>query len=201
MRCPKCHTETPPEALSCPGCKLTTPRGKAFAVADKEKKQKTAAKTSGLRAKKASSGGLPPLNLKGVNWRGMMPAGGRWITWLVVVVMLGGGGYFGYKYVYSTPQTIDPKVAMNAMNQLKQLPSKVEGKTIDDALSAALKESKAAGELVKFQGWTVKPYNNSSYLVSFSYEEKTGPKSAEWVVSPTSNSFTPISELATSVHR
>ena len=211
MRCPKCHVDTPPEALSCPGCNLQTPRGKVVAAEDKEKKQKDkeknsfratlkpaakASSSSRANSSKASSSASTSFDIKS-----MLPKGGRWVSWLVAVVLMAGSGFGAYWYVYSAPPEQDAKSALAAMNQLRKLPSKAEGKTIDEAINAALKQSKDSGELLSYQGWTVKPFNKSSYLVSFTFEEKSGKKTAEWVVSTTDNSFIPHSELAMNIHK
>ena len=87
------------------------------------------------------------------------------------------------------------------MNQLRRLPSREAGKSIEELMNAELQKSRAAGELVSFQGWAVKPYDSSNFVVSFTYEEKSGRKSAEWLVGPANNTFIPKSELAVNVHK
>jgi hypothetical protein len=194
MRCPKCYTETQPDLLKCPGCNLATPRGKAVAAADKEKR-KTVKKnpTSSSHRYRGSD--------RAVGWKALLPSGGRWLYWLVILLVFCGVGVGVYWYVYVSSPQMDAKSALTAMNQLRHLPAKEPGKSIEDVMNAELKRSKDAGELVSFQGWTVKPYDTSNYIVSFSYEEKGGKKSAEWVVGMTNNRFIPHSELASNIHK
>lgn len=195
MRCPKCHTETPPAALNCPGCNLPTPRGKTASLNEKKKGAK---KTSGVGFKDKYRDSSKP-----VGWRVLLPTGGRWVRWVIILAVVAIGGYGSYWYVYSSAASSqgDPKTALTAMSQLRRLPSKQPGQTIDEAINAELKKSKESGELVSYQGWTVKANGGSSFLVSFSFEEKTGKKSADWLVNLTNNTFVPQSELATAVHK
>jgi hypothetical protein len=184
MRCPKCYTETPNDALNCPSCNLVTPKGRTAAPQ----------KDNSAKSKKGKAGAKSK-----IDWGAIMP--GKWITWVLLAGFLVGSGFLAYWYVYSTPQSVKPETALNAMNQLRRLPSKEEGKSIEDRMTEELKKAKDSGQLVKYKGWTVKPYNNHSYLVSFSYEETSSTKSADWIVDPQNNIFTPITELASSVHK
>jgi hypothetical protein len=184
MRCPKCHTETPTEAHNCPSCNLQTPKGR---LAGPAKGNKNRLKSKSRSNRKLDLGAILP--------------GGRILFWIAVVAFVGGAGFLAYWYVYATPDHVAPQSALSAMNQLRGMPSKQEGKTIDDYLNAEMKKSKEAGQLVSFQGWTIKPYERSSYIISFTFDEKDAKKSAEWVVDPNNNIFTPISELATAVQK
>jgi hypothetical protein len=184
MRCPKCYTETPADAHKCPACNLQTPKGR---LAGPEKG------TPGKSKKRASS-------KRKIDFGAILP-GGKTMFWIAIVAFLGASGFLGYWYIYSTPDHVSPQPALSAMNQLRGMPSKQEGKTIDDYLIAEMKKSKEAGQLVGFQGWTIKPYQKNSYLITFSFEEKDAQKSAQWIVDPQNNIFTPISELATAVQK
>ena len=196
MRCPKCYTETLPNSLHCPGCNLTTPKGKVAAAAAEKEKRKSVKKKPPLTLHRRDAG-----RAVAVGWRALLPTGGRWLTILIAFLLLGGMGYGTYWYIYSSSQPQDAKSALNAMNQLRRLPSREAGKSIEDLMNAELQKSKAAGELVSFQGWTVKPYDSSNFLVSFTYEEKSGRKSAEWLVGLSNNTFIPKSELAANIHK
>jgi hypothetical protein len=184
MRCPKCYSETPTDALNCPSCNLPTPKGK-LSGATSSKKGASKTKVSSKRKVDVSA---------------VLP-GRKVLTWLALVVFLGAAGFLAYIYIYSTPDHMSPQPALEAMNQLRRLPSKQEGKTIEDYLNAEMKKAKDAGQLVGFEGWKIKPYERNSYLVSFSFDEKDAKKSAEWVVDPQNKIFTPISELATAVQK
>jgi hypothetical protein len=183
MRCPKCFSETPTNAHNCPSCNLPTPKGRL------------AGATQGKKGRKASARGKRVFDISKV-----VP-GGRMMFWIAVAAFVGISGFLSYYYVYATDERVTPIPAINAMNQLRKLPSKEQGKTIEDCLNAEIKKSKEAGQLVGYQGWSIKPYERNSYLVSFTFDEKDAKKSAEWVVDPQNNIFTPINELATAVHK
>jgi hypothetical protein len=184
MRCPKCHTETPADAHNCPSCNLSTPRGK---LAAPMKGKKGSLKIKSRHKRKFDVGAILP--------------GGRTIFWLAVVAFVGVSGFLAYWYVYATPEHVAPQPALNAMNQLRKLPSKLEGKSIEDCLNAEIKKSKDSGQLVSYQGWTIKPYEKNTYLISFTFDEKENKRSADWVVDPQHNIFTPVSDLATAVQK
>jgi hypothetical protein len=185
MRCPKCHCETPAEAHNCPSCNLPTPKGR-LAVPKKgaEKKGKSVEK------RKIDFAALLP-KMRGV----------RIISWVILLALLGGSGFFVYWYAYATSETIAPQPALQAMHQLRRLPSKEEGKNIEDCLNGLMKKSREAGRLVSYEGWTIKPYERNGYLISFSFDEKEARKSADWVFDPQNKAFTPISELASAVYK
>src|ERR1051325_2628334 len=170
MRCPKCYAETDPDALNCPSCNLPTPRGK-YVNAEKGKKDKTQTKKQTKASPKVM-----------VERQPFKP--GKGVKWLFILVLLIAAGWGAYLYVFSSSQTVKPESALSAMNELRKLPSKEEGKSIDDCMTAELKRSKDAGQLISLQGWTVKPYGKSNLLISFSFEDTGGKKSADWVVDP-----------------
>jgi hypothetical protein len=185
MRCPKCHCETLADANNCPSCNLPTPKGRlAMPIKGAGKKGKFAEK-------------------KKIDFAAMLPnlPGARAISWVILLALIGGAGFFVYRYAYATTESMDPEPALRAMTQLRRLPSKEEGKNIEDCLNALIKKSREEGRLVGYEGWTVKPYNKASYLISFSFNEKEAKRSADWVVDPNNNIFTPISELASAVYK
>jgi hypothetical protein len=187
MRCPKCHTETNAEAMNCPSCNLPTPKGK-FVNTEKGKADKVSKKSAPKSKEKLK-----------VDWGAMMP--GKWINWVLLAALFVALGLGVYWYVYSSSQPIKAETAMSVMNELRKMPSKEEGKSIDDCMTAELKKSKEAGQLITYQGWTVKPYSKNTYLISFSFEETNGKKSADWIVDPQHKTYTPITELATAAQK
>ena len=185
MRCPKCHSETSAEANNCPSCNLRTPKGRLA-------EPKKGARHKGQTVAKGK-----------VDFATLLPKmpGSRIITWVILLLFLGGTGFFVYRYAYATPESITPQSALQAMHQLQRLPSKEEGKNIEDCLNALMTKSREAGKLVGYEGWTIKPYDKDNYLISFSFDEKEAKKSADWVVDPKNNRFMPISELASAVQK
>jgi hypothetical protein len=133
------------------------------------------------------------------DWGALKP--GKWITWVLLSGLFIAIGLGVYWYVYSASQPLKPESAIAVMNALRKMPSKEEGKSIDDCMLATLKNSKDAGQLLNYQGWTVKPYNNNTYIISFSFEETNGKKSADWIVDPIHKTYTPITELASAAHK
>lgn len=190
MRCPKCYYETPAEAYSCPSCNLPTPKGRMATKTGSIQNVGSVKKDSSVKKRKIDYGALLPA----------MP-GTRTIFWVVLLGVLGVSGFLAYRYIYSDSTSIAPQPALQAMQQLRMLPSQEEGKNIEDCLNAKIKKSKEAGQLTSYQGWTIKPYENNSYLISFSFDEKESKHSAEWVVNPQTNTFIPISELANAIHK
>ena len=208
MRCPKCSTDTPSDALQCPGCNSLTPRGR---VAE----QKTAAERKRLQEEKrkqkkhfAWKSNKQTVNWKSVDWKNwralpwqkLIPS---WLPWSIVGLCLVVGGFFAYKYVHqpNEQESANAKLAVGVMNQLRSLPSKKNGMNLDQCLMDEIKISKENGQLVSYTGWTIKSPSPNQYLICFSFEERNGQKSAEWLVDSSRGSFLPQSELAIAMHK
>lgn len=207
MRCPKCFSETPPDAMQCPGCNLVTPRGKAAEKKASVEKQKLAAERRKQKTKFVWKSNRQQVDWKSVDWKNwrsipfkaLIPS---WALYAVAMVIIAVCGYLAYRYVQPKEQSLeDAKSTINLMNQLRKLPSKKEGMNLDQCMMDEVKKAKESGQLIGYTGWAVKPYNPNQFLISFSYEEKSGPKSAEWVADPVQSSFVPQSALAMAVHK
>lgn len=175
MRCPRCQTETPADALACPKCKLLTPKGRtsrSLKLTDKEKDKEKRGKLK------------------------------RYILVAVSVVVIGGvGGYIYLTVEFSSGA--EPRTALNALENLKKLPSNENGYTVDQRLNRALKESQDSGRLARYQGWHIRPVpgTKTKVLLVFSYEEKDGTQHrAEWIADFSTNSFSPQNSLAAAVY-
>lgn len=208
MRCPKCSTETPSDAMQCPGCNSLTPRGRVATKQAGEMNKKLQAEKRKQKKYFAWKSNQQKVDWKSVDWKSwraipwqrLIPS---WLPWAIVGMFLVVGGYFGYKYVYQ-PQELEAenaKAAVGVMNQLRNLPSKKVGMSLDQCLMDEIKKSREKGQLVNYTGWSVKPSNPNQYLISFSFEERNGPKSAEWLVDTSLSSFVPQSELAIALHK
>jgi hypothetical protein len=182
--------------MNCPSCNLPTPRGKYVnGTKDKTEKVNKNSKTKSKTTSKPKSKGKSK-----IDWGAFRP--GKWINWVLLGGLFVALGLGVYWYVFiSSAQPLKPESAMSAMNELRKRPSKEEGKSIDDCMAAELKKSKEAGQLLNYQGWTIKPYNHNTYLISFSFEETNGKKSADWIVDPQNKIFTPITELASATQK
>ncbi len=185
MRCPKCHAETPSDALVCPGCKLPTPRGRQF-KADKRagKNPKSPKKIKEAKRHQRS---------KAVN----IALGS------VIGLIAAGLGVYLYMALMSGATEIDPKAAGEMLVRLRRLPSSEQGLSVDDKMNQEVKKSRDSGQLLKYQGWTMRPVqgDKKKILITFSFVEKdSGEKRAEWVADTTNNSFAPRTGLASSVY-
>jgi len=120
-----------------------------------------------------------------------------------LVVLLAIGSYF---FVLPMVQSDgpEPKVALQALDTLRHMPSRDEGVTIDASLSKMLDQTKKAGNLISYEGWVIKPVKGDHSKVSlvYSYQEKSGEsKRAEWLADLSHNTFMPQNELAVSVSK
>ncbi|MEK6289642.1 MAG: hypothetical protein AABO57_28335 [Acidobacteriota bacterium] len=83
------------------------------------------------------------------------------------------------------------------------MPSSEPGVTIDARLSRELEASRRVGNLVGYQGWTVRPIKGTKtrVLIVFAYQEVGGThQRAEWLADLSNNTFTPQTDLAAAVH-
>ncbi|MFY9611411.1 MAG: hypothetical protein WAU45_22720 [Blastocatellia bacterium] len=84
------------------------------------------------------------------------------------------------------------------------MPSNHEGLTVEESVTRELEKSRRVGNLVGYQGWTVReaPGDKSKLLVIFSFDERGNSKqSAEWLADPVSSTFIPQTELAAAVFK
>jgi hypothetical protein len=97
----------------------------------------------------------------------------------------------------------DPKSALQAIANLRSLPSNQAGQTVDQAMTKMLESARASGTLVSSQGWFVRPVGGGSgkVRVTFSFEEKQGKRQADWLVDLSNNSVAPENDLAASVYK
>jgi hypothetical protein len=169
MRCPKCGTEVPSDALSCPKCNLLTPKGRTSRN----------------------------LSLKKEAQHDQLGKAKRYLILGAVVIIVIGIASYAY-LTLSLSSAIDPEAAVRSMNALRQMPSNKEGATVDDFMEQARKESEQAGRLVRYRGWFVQPINGtkSRILVVYSFEEQDGEQRAEWIADTSRNTFTPQTNLA-----
>jgi hypothetical protein len=169
MRCPKCGTEVPVDALQCSKCKLVTPKGRT---------------SQSLAFKKGErEGRLSKLKYYAI------------LAGIVLIVF----GIAGYVYLtLDTPSQVDPKIAIQAMTTLRGRPSTQDGVTVDEYMKRALNESERTGKLLRYRGWHIEPIAGTKdrFLVVFSFEEEGGSEQrAEWAATA-ANTFTAQTNLA-----
>ena len=185
MRCPKCHTDTPSDALVCPGCKLPTPRGRQF-KADKK---------AGMNPKS-------PKRIKEHRQYQRSKLVNIILSSVLGLLVVGLGAYLYMNFKFGAAE-LDPAAAKNVLVTLRKLPSNEQGLSVDERMNAEVKKSKDAGKLVKYQGWTMRPVqgDKNKILIAFTFEEKdSGEQRAEWIADTRNNSFAPRTGLASSIY-
>jgi hypothetical protein len=194
MKCPRCHTEVPAEASHCPDCKLPKPKNHQAQDEATELKAEAARKKEPNRADKKRRKQVKKQRPK-------------WVTALagtVVGLLLCGVGLYLAVFFLSTPGEVDPKAALPMLDKLRNSPSSQDGLNVDALLTQEIERSRRVGNLLSFQGWTIRPLDGSKskLLISFSFEETDNiQKRAEWVADLVHNTFTPQTELAMAVYK
>lgn len=184
MRCPKCYSETPAEALQCPVCKLVTPKGRTFSKG-KQNKATAGRKPSARRTERKSRRVGPAVSV---------------LATVGAALIFGVGSFLAVIGLesYRAPQD----GSRIALDKLRSQPSSEAGLTLDERLAKEVEKSREAGTLVEAEGWDVKPLEETRFAVVFSYEEKGNlQRRAEWNVDIASNTFTPVTELAAALSR
>jgi len=195
MRCPKCHTETPPSAANCPGCNLATPKGKHDKQVAKEKEYDR-------KTKKVFLSGLS-FGRKGAEKKddGEPGRASTILKIAIIVIAIGMAGFGSYLLVFSMWESkhADPILAFKAMQAFRTMPSNEEGLTVDQLMTRELDKFKEAGNLKGSQGWHTEKINGteSRVLVVFSFQDKDDKDHrAEWLVDVNSQRSIPQTALA-----
>ena len=207
LTCPRCGTDVPTEALYCPYCSLPKPK-RGFTEATEGQPDepcapvehsnppaqvRKAAKPRKIRAKRSSArSGRPQRQL-----RLSVVSVAALVAFFSVAIYT-----FVVPMVYS--EQAEPKTVTAALDRLRKTPSSEPGLTIDARLTRQLETARRVGNLVAYQGWTVRPIKGSrtKVVLSFSYEEVGEVhQSAEWIADLSDGSFSPQSDLATEVSR
>ena len=211
LTCPRCGTDVPTEALYCPYCTLPKPK-RGFVAAEEKPEEvslpeqpkasltaqphrsvalRSAKKERSKSAKRSSAHpGKPPRNLRL-----------SVLSVAALVALFSVGTYiFVVPLVYS--EQAEPKSVLSALDKLRKMPSSDPSVTVDGRLLRELEFSRRVKNLVAYQGWTVRPIKGTKtkVVLAFTYEEVGGlHQSADWIADLTNNTFTPQTELASSV--
>ncbi len=189
MRCPRCHSQVPDEALRCPDCKLPKPKTSS----DHSAANHSAVSRKKLQAKKR--------DLKVNDSRP------KWVNALagvVAFILTAGVGWYAYSHFSTQPHELDPHLAQPALTKLRQSPSSQSGLSVDDYLTQQLEKSRRVGNLLNYQGWTISPVKGSKtkLLIAFTYEERDNTQQrAEWLADVANNTYTPQTELAIEAYK
>ena len=195
MRCPKCHTETPPAAANCPGCNLATPRGKHDKELAREKEYER-------KTKKVFLSGFSFGKLRSSKKNDGEPSRiGTIVRIVIIVVAIGLAGFGSYLLVFTIwdSKHADPILSFKAMQAFRTMPSNEEGLTVDELMTRELDKFKDAGNLKGSQGWHTEKISGteSRVLVVFSFQDKEGKDHrAEWMVDIKSQRSIPQTALA-----
>lgn len=178
MQCPRCQTETPPDAFACPGCNLTTPKGRA------------ALRSSGRNVTEV-------VDRKPRKKRGSVRAIVALPAILLTIAFSGG---IGYLIFYFGAQVNTDVPAQRALDKVRTMPSSKAGLSVDQSLTEQVRKSRDSGSLREAEGWGTEQMDDTHFLVVFSFEEH-GDKHqrAEWLVDLKNGSVTPKSDLAAAV--
>jgi hypothetical protein len=193
MKCPRCYGQVSDEDLRCPNCNFVKP--------NRPLDKSNAAGIAAAPVARKNTGRLKPRRAKPKKTRP------RWVNIVAGItasLLVVGMGW--YIYYFFTHQTFDPDPhqVQPALNRLRQAPSTKEGMSVDDYLTAQLEKSRRVGNLLKYQGWTVKAITGSRMKVvfAFTYEEKDNSEQrAEWIADLSNDTFTPQTELAAAVYK
>lgn len=97
---------------------------------------------------------------------------------------------------------VDAQTSISTLTTFRSQPSKTSGKSVDQVVNEWLDESRRSGKMVGYSGWSVKPvrFNKSKVVLGFSFEERDGIRTAEWLADVGNNTFVPKNELAAEVY-
>ena len=202
MTCPKCRSNVPDASPRCPSCGLGKPKARPVDPNDKP------AMCFGAREIKHTILARPREKTRPINQKSAEPPSGtkRVATLLglsTVLLVLAGAAYW-FIWPLFVSQGPEPQTATLVLDKLRKMPSNEEGLTVEESVARELEKSRRGGNLVGYQGWTVReaPGDKSKLLVIFSFEERDNSKqSAEWLADPVSSTYIPQTELAAAVFK
>jgi hypothetical protein len=211
LTCPRCETEVPDEAMYCSYCSLPKPRNGFAGAVEEEQEEATPSeqtkpafafkeskKPSGEREKNGGKPAKRSFTRPGRKPRKLrLPVVG--VTTLVAFISVA-------VYIFVVPlvhsEQPEPKTVLSALDKLRRMPSNEAGLTIDARLARELETSKRVGNLVGYQGWSIRPIKGTKTkaLLVYSYDEVGSVhQRAEWLASLIDNTFTPQTDLAASI--
>ena len=195
--CPRCATDVTAEALYCPYCNLPKPKAGFGEAASPIPRSNQATPVVSRKSRKTRDRRLGQPTDKQRRLRVKVLTGAALAAVLSVGVYI-----FVVPLVHS--EGVEPKTALSALDRLQHMPSNEPDLTIDTRLSGEIEKSRRVGNLVGYQGWTVRPIRGTKtrFLLAFSYREVGGTEQrAEWLADLNANTFTPQTALAVSVSK
>lgn len=193
MKCPRCHTEIPIEASHCPDCKLPKPKG--LHAQNEGTEQKIEAPRRKMPEQAGRNKRKPVKHSERPKWVTVLAG-------IAAALLMCGTGIYLVLSLSSRSNEVDLKAALPMLNKLRYSPSSQDGLNVDALLTLELEKSRRVGNLLSYQGWTMRPVDGSKtkLLISFSFEETDNiHQRAEWIADLVHNTFTPQTELAAAV--
>jgi hypothetical protein len=194
----------PSEVLYCPYCSLPKPK-RGFAAAIKDEPEETTPAEPlkpQVAVRRATKERYKPAKRSTVR-PGKAPRKLRLsVLGVAALVALFSVGIYTFVVPMVYSEQAEPKTVLAALDKLRKTPSNEPNLTIDARLSRELETARRVGNLVAYQGWTVRPIKGtkSKVVLAFSYVEVGDVhQSAEWIADLTTNTFTPQNELAAAV--
>lgn len=200
MVCPRCATDVTAEALYCPYCNLPKPKA-GFALGGPTKpatqavSSRPATQAVSTKSRKPNDRHPDEPHGKGRKRKVMVLSSAALAAALSVGIYI-----FVVPLVHS--EGVEPKTALSALDRLQHMSSNEPDVTLDARMAAEVERSRRVGNLVGYQGWTVRSIKGTKtrVLLVFSYREVGNTEQrAEWLADLTNNSFTPQTPLAVSV--
>ena len=199
LTCPRCSTNVSEDALYCSYCNLPKPKfGFSAVAAEGQQEKQQPAKPS--KSPAAASRSVHQPRRRQRQGRDISIAKLAGVA-IIVLLLIGGYVYFAPLARSNEPE---PKTVLTALDTLKRMPSNEEGLSVDARLNRELEKSKRMGNLVGYQGWTVKRIDGtkSKVFLIFSYDEVDhSHHQAEWLADLEHNQFIPQGELAVSISK
>jgi hypothetical protein len=122
------------------------------------------------------------------------------IVCISAVIVFGVGSYFVMALVLSPPP-VDPGSPQYAIEKLRRLPSNQQGLTVEERMEQEVRKSREAGRLVEVEAWSVKPLEQTKYIVTYSIQEKNDQYlKATWSVDISNGVIVPQTDLANEVY-
>lgn len=208
LTCPRCGTDVPTEAQYCPYCSLPKPK-RGFGAATEDKPEETTpaahpnppaavSRPASQRSRPVSRPAKDSTSRPGKPRRQLRISV---VSVAALVAIFTVGIYiFVVPMVYS--EQAEPKMVLSALDKLRKTPSNEPGLTIDARLSRQLETSRRVGNLVAYQGWTVRQIRGSKakVVLAYSYVEAGDVhQSAEWIADLNNGTFSPQTDLAVAI--
>lgn len=202
MTCPKCRSNVPDASPRCPSCGLGKPKARPVDPNDKPARRFMGRDTK-QKILKRTREKPRPVNQKPAGPSSRTKRVATLLSLSMILVVLAGAAYW-FIWPLLISQGPEPQTAALVLEKLRKMPSNEEGLTVEQSVDRELEKSRRVGNLVGYQGWTVReaPGDKSKLLVIFSFDERDNSKRiAEWLADPVSSTYIPQTELAAAVFK